>query len=388
MTHPQTHAVHAGRADLADLGVHAPPIDLSTTYPIRDLEEGMRSFGDLVSGKAEAANPIYGRMHNPTVARFERALAELEACSDAVAFASGMAAATACLLAAREHGDHVLAIRPLYGSHDHLLESGLVGPPVRWTTTEALASDINDATALVIIETPANPTLDLVDIRAVTEAAGDVPVLVDSTFATPVLQQPAKLGAALVLHSATKFLGGHGDVIAGVVACDASWGASLRRIRAATGGVLHPLAAYLLHRGLPTLALRVEAAQANAAVLAQRLAAHAAVAKVYYPGYAAVANAHLADTQMHGPGTLISFDLAGGADAAASLMRSVRVATPAVSLGSVDTLVQHPAGLTHSMLDAETMEQSRITPGLLRLSVGIEHVEDLWDDLSQALDGG
>src|SRR5699024_7228588 len=130
------------------------------------------------------------------------------------------------------------------------------------------SADVNDDTALVIIETPANPTLDLVDIQAVAEAAGSVPVMVDSTFATPVLQQPAKLGAALVLHSATKFLGGHGDVIAGVVACDDDWAASLRKIRAATGGLLHPLAAYLLHRGLPTLALRVERAQANARVLA------------------------------------------------------------------------------------------------------------------------
>lgn len=386
MTHPQTHAVHAGREDFADLGVHVPPIDLSTTYPIPDLEEGAASFTDLVSGKAEAANSIYARLHNPTVARFERALAQMEGCSDAVAFASGMAAITACLLAAREHGDHVLAIRPLYGTHDHLLDDGLLGLPVRWTTADALAADVNANTALVIIETPANPTLDLVDIQAVAAAAGPVPVMVDSTFATPVLQQPAQLGATLVLHSATKFLGGHGDVIAGVVACDESWAVSLRKIRAATGGLLHPLAAYLLHRGLPTLSLRLERAQANAVVLAERLSHHAAVATTFYPGFDTVANPQLVEQQMQGPGALISFDLKGGRDAAATLMRKVRVATAAVSLGSVDTLIQHPAGLSHSMLDAEAMRQSRITPGLIRLSVGIEHVEDLWDDLAQALD--
>lgn len=388
MTHAQTHAVHAGREDLGELGVHVPPIDLSTTYPIRDLDEGTRSFNELISGKAEAENPIYARMHNPTVARFEKALAGLEGCTDAVAFASGMAAATACLLAAKSHGDHVLAIRPLYGTTDHLLDSDLTGMPVRWTTAAGLADDITDGTALVIIETPANPTLDLVDIRAVADAAGGVPVMVDSTFATPVLQQPAGLGATLVLHSATKFLGGHGDVIAGVVACDESWAASLRRVRATTGGLLHPLGAYLLHRGLPTLTLRVQSAQANAVVLAERLAAHGAVSTTFYPGYDTVANPHLAATQMHGPGTLISFDLAGGHAAAAALMREVSVATPAVSLGSVDTLIQHPAGLTHSMLDAETMAASGITPGLVRLSVGIEHVEDLWADLSRALDAG
>lgn len=386
MTHPQTHAVHAGREDFAELGVHAPPIDLSTTYPIHDLDEGMRSFADLVGGKAEADNSVYARMHNPTVARFEKALAEMECCTDAVAFASGMAATTACLLAAKSHGDHVLGIRPLYGTNDHLLDSGLTGLPVRWTTTQTLSDDINDQTALVIIETPANPTLDLVDIEAVAAKAGHVPVLVDSTFATPVLQQPAKLGATLVLHSATKFLGGHGDVIAGVVACNESWAASLRQIRAVTGGLLHPLGAYLLHRGLPTLALRVEKAQANAEILAERLARHGAASSVFYPGYDTVANPQLAETQMRGPGTLISFDLKGGRDAAAQLMRSVEVATPAVSLGSVDTLIQHPAGLTHSMLDDETLKQGGITPGLIRLSVGIEYVEDLWDDLEQALD--
>src|SRR5690625_4697092 len=387
MTHSQTTAVHAGREDFAELGVHAPPIDLSTTYPVRDLDEGTASFDALVGGQAEASNPIYARLFNPTVARFERALAAMEACSDAVAFASGMAAASAVLLAARAHGDHVLAIRPLYGTHDHLLDSGLMGLPVRWTGADTLAADINERTALVIIETPANPTLDLVDIAAVVEAAGDVPVMVDSTFATPVLQQPARLGATLVMHSATKFLGGHGDVIAGVVACNEAWAASLRQVRAATGGLLHPLGAYLLHRGLPTLGLRVKAAQANASVLAERLVEHPAVSAVHYPGMGTVANAHLVGTQMQGPGTLISFEMKEGHAAAASLMQRVRVATPAVSLGSVDTLVQHPAGLTHRVLDETTREQCGITPGLVRLSVGIEHVDDLWDDLAQAMRG-
>lgn len=388
MKHPETLAVHAGREDFADLGVHAPPIDLSTTYPIRDLDEGTASFDALVGGAAEAANPIYARLFNPTVARFEHALAAMEGTSDAVAFASGMAAASACLLAARQRGDHVLAVRPLYGTHDHLLNSGMMGLPVRWVTVEAIADEVNADTALVIIETPANPTLDLVDIRAVVKAAGDVPVMVDSTFATPVLQQPASLGATLVMHSATKFLGGHGDVIAGVVACDGEWGGMLRHVRAATGGLLHPLGAYLLHRGLPTLALRVEKAQANAVELAGRLASHPAITKTFYPGLGTVANAHLVGTQMRGPGTLISFDLKGGHAAAASLMRHVKVATPAVSLGSVDTLVQHPAGLTHRVLDAQTQEQYGITPGLVRLSVGIEHVDDLWGDLVQALEQG
>lgn len=385
MKFSQTHAVHAGREDFAELGVHAPPLDLSTTYPVRDLDTGTASFDALVGGAANAANPIYARLFNPTVARFERALAQLEGCSDAVAFASGMAAASACLLAARQRGSHVLAVRPLYGTHDHLLESGLMGLPVRWVEAGAIGDQVRADTALVIIETPSNPTLDLVDIAATVKAAGTVPVLVDSTFATPVLQQPVRQGARLVMHSATKFLGGHGDVIAGVVACDADWAALLRQVRAATGGLLHPLAAYLLHRSLPTLALRVERAQQNAIVLAQRLAAHPAVAKTFFPGLGTVANAQLLGTQMMGPGTMISFDLKGGHAAAARVMREVKLATPAVSLGSVDTLIQHPAGLTHRVLDEATRERYAITPGLLRLSVGIEEVEDLWSDLQQAL---
>lgn len=385
MNHFDTRGVHAGREDFADLGVHAPPIDLSTTYPIPDLAAGAASFDELVAGAAQAENPVYARLYNPTVARFENALAELEGSSDAVAFASGMAAASACLLAARQSGSHVLAVRPLYGTHDHLLDSGLLGLPVRWVALDDIATEVNDDTALVVIETPANPTLDLIDIEAVAAAAGSVPVLVDSTFATPVLLRPAALGAKLVLHSATKFLSGHGDVIAGVVACDGEWAARLRRVRAATGGLLHPLAAYLLHRSLPTLSMRVEKAQANAGLLAGRLAEHAAIARTFYPGLGTVANAHLARTQMAGPGTMISFDLRSGHEAAARMMRRVKIATPAVSLGSVDTLIQHPAGLTHSVVDAAAQREHGITPGMVRLSVGIENADDLWADLEQAL---
>lgn len=384
--HPDTLGVHAGREDFAALGVHAPPLDLSTTYPVTDLDEGTASFDALVGGAAQAPNPIYARLHNPTVARFERALAQLEGSRDAVAFASGMAAMSACLLAARQRGGHVLAVRPLYGTSDHLLASGLLGMDTRWVRPEEVGSAIDADTALVIIETPANPTLDLIDIAAVVRAAGTVPVLVDSTFATPVLQQPVALGATLVLHSATKFLGGHGDVIAGVVACDDEWAAALRQVRAATGGLLHPLGAYLLHRGLPTLSLRVHKAQANAQVVAERLAAHPAVARVCYPGLGTVANAHLAGSQMRGPGSLLAFELHGGHGAAAAVMAAVRLATPAVSLGSVDTLIQHPAGLTHRVVDAQTQARCGITAGLLRLSVGIEDAGDIWADLLQALD--
>ncbi len=382
----QTTAVHAGREDFGDLCVHAPPLDLSTTYPIADLDTGSASFDALIGGASEAANPIYARLYNPTVARAENGIAALEGSEACVAYGSGMAALTALLMDRAQHGKHVLVVRPLYGTSDHLLESGICGMQAEFITDATqIAAHLRPDTALVIVETPSNPTLNLIDIRAAVQAAGKVPVAVDSTFATPVLQRPLALGATYVWHSATKFLGGHGDVIAGVVCCSDANAHPLRTMRAATGALLHPLAAYLLHRGLPTLKLRVEAAQANAQVLAQRLSGHPAVSKVHYPGMADAPNAHLVGTQMSGPGSLMSFDMRGGHDAAAKVMAKVKVLTSAVSLGSVDTLIQHPAGLTHRMVPEDVKLATGITPGLLRMSAGLEDVEDLWDDLAQAM---
>ncbi len=380
-----TLGVHAGRDDLGALGVHALPIDLSSTYPFTDLDAATQSLDALVAGAATASNGVYARLHNPTVARFEVALAQLEGAEASVAFASGMAALTAVLLAARADGSHIVATRPIYGTTDHLLTCGLLGFDVTWTTPDGIADSLRPETALVLVETPANPTLDLIDLEAVVAQAGAVPVMVDSTFATPVLQQPLRHGAALVLHSATKFLGGHGDVIAGVVATSEAWARRLRQVRVATGALLHPLGAYLLHRGLPTLALRVERAQQTAQNLAERLSAHPAVTSVQYPGLPGGDPRGLVGRQMKGPGTMIAFEVAGGYEAATEVLRRVRLMTPAVSLGSVDTLIQHPAGLTHRVVSEEGKAQGHISPAMLRLSVGLENADDLWDDLAQAL---
>jgi methionine-gamma-lyase len=371
-------AVHAGRHELAALGVHAPPIDLSSTYPVPDLDEGVAALDALAAGAAEAGNPVYARLFNPTVRRLEQGLAELEGTADCVAFASGMAALTACLLAACSERRHVVALRPLYGGTDHLLACGLLGIDVTWAEADGIAAAIRPETGLVLLETPQNPTLGQVDIAAAVAAAGDVPVLVDNTFATPILQNPARYGAALTLHSATKFLGGHGDVVAGAVACDADWAGRLRQVRILTGALLHPLAAYLLHRSLPTLPFRVRAAQERAQALAGLLAGHPAVERVLYPEADGV--------QLRGPGAVLAFEVAGGRGSAAIVMESVRLVTPAVSLGSTDSLIQHPAGLTHRLVDPAARESSGVTDGLLRLSVGLEDVHDLWHDLSGALD--
>ncbi|RLK12404.1 methionine-gamma-lyase [Micromonospora sp. M71_S20] len=382
MTTVDTRAVHAGRDDLAALGVHVPPIDFSTTNPLPSVDAGGDAYEALATGGTLPAggSAVYQRLWNPTVARFETALADLEGTTDSVAFASGMAALTATLLAATRDGKrHLVAVRPLYGGTDHVLATGLLGTTVTWARADEVAAAVRPDTALVIAETPANPTLDLVDIAALARAAGDVPLLVDNTVATPVLQQPTRHGATLVLHSATKSIGGHGDVLAGVVACDADWAARLRQVRALTGAILHPLGAYLLHRGLQTLPVRVRAQQAGAEKLAAWLAAHPAVARVHHPSLHDPAG--LVGRQMSGPGSLLAFEVRGGAPAAAAVANACRLITHAVSLGGVDTLIQHPASLTHRPVEGE----AKPCGGLLRISVGLEDAEDLRADLARAL---
>lgn len=381
----ETQAVHAGREVLHEQGIHALPIDLSSTYPLHDLDEGGRSLEAMAMGGLPIGSPVYSRLYNPTTARYEQALAQMEGAEEAVAFGSGMAAVTACLMAAKQRGGHVVAVRPLYGGTDHLLASGMLGLEVSWAEADGIAAAIRPDTAMVIVETPANPTLAMVDLDDVVRQAGKVPVLVDNTFATPILQNPIKHGATLVLHSATKFLGGHGDVLAGIVATNNDWATELRKVRVITGNVLHPLAAYLLHRGLPTLPLRVRAQQAGAQVIAERLAKHPAVSAVHFPGLPGQDPEGLLGRQMQGPGSLMAFELKGGFEAASVVMAEVKLMTPAVSLGSVDTLIQHPAALTHRVVDAEAREHSGVSQSLMRLSVGLESPEDLWADLEQAL---
>jgi methionine-gamma-lyase len=377
-------AVHAGREDLAGLGVHVPPIDLSSTYPLPDIESGGRSYDAMANGGEPAdGGMVYARLWNPTVARFEEGLARLEGTEAAVAFASGMAAVTATVLAAASQGNgrHVVAVRPLYGGTDHILDVGLLGTEVTYCDAHQIAGALRDDTCLIVLETPANPTLELVDLEAVTKAAGGRPVVVDNTFATPILQNPAEFGVDLVLHSATKYLGGHGDVIGGVVATSTEWAAKLRPVRAITGGILHPLAGYLLHRGLATLPIRVRAQQETARQLAEWLTTLSGVRTVYYPGLAACDPEGLVGRQMRGPGAMISLDLVGGYAHAAQMIKRLRLFTHAVSLGGVDSLIQHPAGLTHRIV----AEDARPNPGIVRLSIGLEDVADLRADLDQAI---
>ena len=387
-----TRAVHAGRADLAGLGVHVPPIDLSTTNPLPDVDFGGACYEALATGglPVPGGTHVYQRLWNPTVGRFEQALAELEHCEQAVAFASGMAATAACLLASAAEGKrHVVAVRPLYGGTDHLLATGLLGSEVSWAEPTDVAAALRPDTGLVVVETPGNPTLELLDLADIANQCGagargggvGVPLLVDNTFATPILQQPVDFGATLVVHSATKYLGGHGDVLAGVVATNAEWAEKLRRVRAVTGGILHPLAAYLLHRGLQTLPLRIRHQSESAQKLADWLISHPAVERVYYPGLAECDPKQLVGRQMSGPGAILAISVCGGAEAAARVAGACELITHAVSLGGVDTLIQHPASLTHRAVTADAKPHASV----LRLSIGLEDVDDLRGDLERAL---
>jgi len=400
----ETKAVRSGRgrprydAHVEVGTAHVPGIDLSTTYGFRTSAAAADSMDALIEGDFHAPNSVYARLHNPTVAGFEAALAELEHAQGAVAFATGMAAIAAILTAATtgegERLPHVVAIRPIYGGTDHLFVSGLLGTEVTFASAEDVGRAIRPDTGLVFVETPANPTLALVDLRDVVAQvrraeeihSRQIPVAVDSTFATPVLQKPLMLGADLVVHSATKFLGGHGDVMGGVVATSDAWARRLRQVRMVTGGILHPLAGYLLHRGLQTLPLRVRAQQASAVVLAERLSKHPAVRRVYFPGLSGAADERrLLATQQSGPGSVLSFCVWGGPESARRVVEGLELITRAVSLGSVDTLIQVPAQLTHRIVESSDREESGVSDDLLRLSVGLEAVEDLWDDLDRVL---
>ncbi|WP_318387505.1 aminotransferase class I/II-fold pyridoxal phosphate-dependent enzyme [Microbacterium maritypicum] len=386
--HPDTVAVHGGRSDLEGLGVHALPIDLSTTNPLPDIERGGDSYEAMATGGRPPADGsmVYARLWNPTVARFEEALAELEHAEAAVAFASGMAAMTAVILAhtGATGARHVVAVRPLYGGTDHLLGSGLLGVETTYCHPDEVAAAVRPDTGLVVVETPANPTLDIADIADVVRQAGTVPVVVDNTFATPVLQNPIDLGAAMSLHSATKYLGGHSDVVGGFVATSRTDLAEhLSFTQNAVGAVPGPFDCYLAMRGVKTLAVRMDRHCRNARAVVEALSAHPAVRTVYYPGLADHPGHDVAARQMDDFGGMVSFTCQGGPEAARRVAAATRVFTLAESLGAVESLIEHPGAMTHAAAVGSALE---VPDDLLRLSVGIESADDLVADLTAALD--
>lgn len=391
-----TICVHGGESPDAD-GALDPPIVLSSAFAFTSADQAARAF----RGEEDAF--IYGRWGNPTVDALEAKLAAIEGAEAACATASGMAAIAGVVLATCEAGDHVVAPRSMYAESARLLRERL--PKLGITTTfvegtpESYAAAVTEHTRLLYVETPSNPTLGVVDIAAIAELARSLPasargrprLVVDGTFATPFAQSPLALGADLVVHSMTKGISGHGDVIGGAVMGSRALVDSARElIVKGFGGVISPLSAWLVARGLRTFALRQERACATAAVLAAHLAKHPRVAVVHHPSLESHPGHALARKQMHAYGALLSFELVTGhahdaLDAGRKVLEALRVATHAVSLGDVRTLVVHPASTTHSTMPAETRRLANITDGLLRLSCGIESPAELIADLDAAL---
>ena len=377
-------------------GAHEMPIYQTSTFTFDSAAEAAARFAN------EEPGFVYTRMGNPTVARWEAKVAALESegtgrDAAALAFGSGMGAVSAAVLACVEAGDHVVGVRPLYGGTTELFLEVL--PRLGVTVTQVCASDLplgleaaarRPRTRLVVVETPANPTLDIVDLAhaaSVAKAVG-ARLMVDNTFATPVLQQPLGLGADLVVHSSTKYLGGHGTVVGGiVVSADRELLAGrLGQMKKVLGSVQSPFDAWLLLQGVKTLRLRIERASQTARRLAAELAQHKLVEWVRYPGLVDDPGHEVASRQMMGFGAMIAFGIRGGAEAGRRFLDALTVCKRAVSLGCTDTLIEHPASMTHAHLSSEERAAAGITDGLIRLSVGLENPEELESDLLGALD--
>jgi methionine-gamma-lyase len=383
-----TRCVHAGPEPDPLYGAVAPPIYQTSTFAFESPEQGAARFA------GEEPGYIYTRMGNPTTAMLEASVAELEGGGDALATASGMAAVSTAFFAFLDAGDHVVCSASVYGPTRVLLDRefsrfGVASSMVDTSEPDRLRGAITDRTRVVFVETPANPTLAVTDLRlaaAIAHQAGAV-LIVDNTFMSPILQQPFRFGADVVIHSVTKFLNGHSDVVGGILVFrDPELAARVRRVRHHLGGTMDPHQAWLVLRGLRTLGLRVRAAQANAQAVAELLAGHPAVAGVRFPGLPDHPQRELVVQQMAGPGSLISFELEGGLEAGRALLGAVRLPALAVSLGGVESLIQHPASMTHAGVPREDRLAAGITDGLVRLSVGCESGPDLVADLEQALD--
>ncbi len=380
-------AIHGGLESEKHHGAVSVPIYQTSTFAFPTAEEGAARFAGTSRG------PIYTRLGNPTIAALEECVAKLEGGCGAIGTATGMAAVSTVFLALLRAGDHVVGTHPLYGPSRGLLEAyfsrlGVTSTFVGAADTAAIAAAVRPETRLVYVETPANPNLDLVDLAAAARAAhqAGVPLVVDNTFAGPHLQRPLEHGADIVLHSMTKSLNGHSDVVAGiVVAKEPKHLVALTDAARTFGFTMDPHQAWLVLRGIRTLGMRVERAQANAQALAAWLETHPAIEWLRYPGLPSHPQHELARRQMDGPGSVIAFELRGGVEAGRLLMDSVKVITLAVSLGGIESLIEHPASMTHSKVPAEEQRRQGSTPGLVRLAVGCEDVEDLRADLEQAL---
>lgn len=383
-----TRAIHHGYDPQAHQGALIPPVYQTSTYAFPTAEHGAACFA------GEADGHFYSRISNPTLAVLEQRMASLEGGEAALALASGMGAITSTLWTLLRPGDELIVGLTVYGCTFAFMHHGIgqFGVTVRHVDLDdpvALAAALTPRTRMIFFETPANPTMRLVDIARVVEVARrqEVLVVVDNTYCTPYLQRPLELGVDLVVHSATKYLSGHGDITAGLVVgrADLVGRIRLEGLKDMTGAVMSPHDASLLMRGIKTLALRMDRHCSNALAVARRLEQAPQVEQVRYPGLDSFAQHALAQRQMRLPGGMIAFELKGGVAAGRRFMNALRLFSRAVSLGDAESLAQHPASMTHSAYSPQERLQHGISEGLVRLSVGLEEVDDLLADVEQAL---
>jgi methionine gamma-lyase len=384
-----TRSIHEGYDPLEYHGSLNPPLFLTSTYAFDRSDTGSDRFAGTAPGY------IYGRVGNPTVTVLETRLAALEDGEAALATSSGMGAITAVIWTLLKAGDEIVADETLYGCTFALLRHqiarfGITTRFVDLTDSSGLLGGITEKTRMVITETPSNPNMRVIDIAAIADQCRRKGVLlvVDNTYCTPYLQRPISLGADIVVHSATKYLGGHGDLLAGAIVARKELIDQFRfvGIKEMNGACISAFDAFLVLRGLKTLSLRMDRHCETAMKLANDLEAHPAVSRVYYPGLDSHPQQSLARRQMSAFGGMIAIELRGGLPAGKIFMDSVHVATRAVSLGDAETLVQHPASMTHSTYQPEERARHGFTDGLIRLSIGLEDYDDLKADLTEALD--
>jgi methionine-gamma-lyase len=379
--------IHGG--DFKDaLGSATVPIYQTSTFVFDNADHGAACFS------GESNGYIYTRIANPTIHALESQLGELEGGFGGIATSSGMAAVNTVYMALLNQGDHMISSGAVYGPSRLLMENhfsrfGVKSSFVNTANIDEVAKAIKPNTKLLYIETPANPTMDISDLKACADLAHKhgILVAVDNTFSSPYLQRPIEFGVDIVFHSMTKFINGHADIVAGIIiAKDEALYKKLRAMMVILGCNMDPHQAYMVIRGLKTLGIRIDRAQQNAQILASYLENHPKVEWVKYPGLLSHPQHELAKKQMDGFGSMISFEVKGGLVAGKVLMDNVKLAILAVSLGGVETLIQHPASMTHSKVSADAKLKAGITDGLVRFSVGIEDIKDLLADLEQALE--
>jgi len=386
-----TRAVHSGYQSSENQGSLNPPIYMTSTFCFDTVEQGAARFSGEESGH------FYSRISNPTQAVLETRLADLEDGEAALATASGMGAISATFWTIVSPGDHVLVDKTVYGCTFSFMEHGLKKFGIEVTYVDFTKHDeINAAlqsnTRVVYFESPVNPSMRILDIHQISllvkDYSNDIHIVVDNTYCTPALQRPLTMGADIVVHSATKYLGGHGDLIAGAVVGRTNMIENIRLhgLKDMTGAVISPINVFLVLRGIKTLQLRMERHCQNAQIVAEMLEAHSAVESISYPGLPSDSGHQLAKRQMDGFGGMIAFELKAGFRGAVKTLNALQLIKRAVSLGDTETLIQHPASMTHSTYTPEQQEIHGITQGLIRISVGLECVDDILADLNQALD--